>query len=82
MTFKPIVPEHPFLTDLNGMNDKDHLYQPMDKEWPIYNVVVHKLETGFNVVVFIKRNSDAWWETCNYFNPIPFELAPIIKDLL
>ena len=83
---KPISPDHPYLADLKAENlpvqDKDHLYQPEFTNWPIYNVTFHKLQTGFNISVSVKRSTLSFWESCNYFNPIPFELAPVMKELL
>ena len=87
MAFKPISPGHPFLADLKkaglaDSQDRNRLFQPETENWPIYEVAYRKLESGFSINVSVKRNMLSVWETCNYFNPIPFELAPIITSIV
>jgi hypothetical protein len=80
---KPIDPSHPYLPTKSRIpGEVEHFFQPVEVEWPLYSISVHKLEDGFSVSVQIKRSMDSWWEACNYFNPIPFELAPFLKELL
>lgn len=59
-----------------------NIYQPVDGTWPIYSVVVSTKETGFHVAVSSKFSTLSFWETCNFFNPIPFDILPILLEVL
>jgi hypothetical protein len=78
--------EHPYLKVLATENlpvkETEHFYQPTDGDWPIYGITVVRSNAGFNISVSVKHGMDEWWECCDYHNPIPYELAPIMKGLI
>ena len=84
MTFREIESYHPYYAMLEGERPPayEHFYRPDDAMWPIYGITFVRFNNGFNLSVSVKRAIDAWWETCEMYNPIPLELAPIIKELL
>ena len=83
MTFKPIQPGHPYLDKVDPNKDPDtQLFQPTDAEWPIYSIAVHSLVNGFSIGISVMHKPNTFWETCNYFNPIPYELGAYVVSVL
>lgn len=84
MKFCALEPDHPYLkmmTD-DDVRSVEHFYHQDDAMWPVYGITHIRMKQGFQLSVSVKTAEDACWEPCNYFNLIPYELAPIIQELL
>jgi hypothetical protein len=79
-----IRPDHPYI----GEELREEVYQPDNADWPLYNVTVHKISAeesfygtpGFSLGLSIKQNMESYWEPVDPWNPLPFEMGPVVIE--
>jgi hypothetical protein len=93
--WKPIEPNHPYLKHFFEVEGKPwegsylhRIYQPIDGNWPLYDLHVHRHEqelclgVGVSISASVKWNMQSWWATCSGFEPIPCELAVELVNMI
>lgn len=97
MKYIEITPEHRYIASMTpedraDMNEPaykhERTFHPAGRQWPLYSVAIWTPDPkgdrpqGFTLSVNRKEKMTSWWEQCDLFNPIPFELLPEILRLM